>query len=78
MKITLTKIEDKQELKVMMLSYFKEVDHSKISIDNPAELNYPYFDLYQIEPNRIPFKIIVKNAVVGFAYTYACFKINES
>ena len=67
MQITLTKIKEKQELKVMMLSYFKEVDNSKISKNHPAELNYPYFDLYWIEPNRIPYKIIFNNEVVGFA-----------
>ena len=67
MQIILRKIADKQELKAMMLSYFTEVDSSKISKDNPPALNYPYFDLYWVEPNRIPFKIVVKNAVVGFA-----------
>ena len=46
MQITLTKIEDKQLLKTIMLGYFKEVDQSKLSINNFKELNYPYFDLY--------------------------------
>lgn len=66
MEITLTIITEKQELKAMMLSYFKEVDPSKISIDNPVELNYPYFGFYWIEPNRISLKIIFEKVVVGF------------
>ncbi|MEM1328717.1 MAG: GNAT family N-acetyltransferase [Bacteroidota bacterium] len=49
---------EKPTLQSLLSDYLKELN---------AELDYPYFDLYWKEENRIPLFIKVKDATIGFA-----------
>ncbi len=69
MKIELVKIQldEKPQLELMLLDYFKEIDTSKIQTGGEGEqLDYPYLDLYWKDENRIPLKIKREDSVVGF------------
>ncbi len=63
-KITKAKLESKKQLEKLMINYFREIDESKISIEN--KLVYPYLDLYWEEKSRKPFFINYQGENIGF------------
>jgi len=61
------KKEQKLELKSLLISYFEEVDKSKILlVKNSKTLEYPYLDLYWEDSTRHPFFISQDSQIVGF------------
>ncbi len=59
--------EKKEDLKKMLLEYFKEIDDSKIVYTKAGEeIEYPFLDLYWKETKRIPLNILWNNEIIGF------------
>lgn len=74
MNITLKafKLEEKEELKKMLLEYFKEIDTSKIiETSNGKSVDYPYLDSYWTDSSRMALGIFLKNEKIGFVLVNA-------
>ena len=67
LRLSPIEIEKKEELKKMLLAYFKEIDNSKIvHTKEGKEIDYPFLDLYWKEPKRIPLNILWDEEIIGF------------
>lgn len=86
MQIKLSNIEDKDRagLNRMLLTYFKEIDDSKIvQINGREEIDYPFLELYWKEENRIAVNLLYQEKIIGFALindwiVSKAFKANKS
>lgn len=69
MRVELVKAskEEKEKLFDLLQVYLKEFDDIfHFDIDENGKYKYKFFDLYWIEPNRIPFFIKVDDKIAGF------------
>ncbi|MFK8100891.1 MAG: GNAT family N-acetyltransferase [Saprospiraceae bacterium] len=70
MSISLTPIPitARATLEAMLISYFKEIDPTKIQqVATGEQLDYPYLDQYWTDKNRFAFFILNKTNIVGFS-----------
>lgn len=59
--------EEIHDLETMLISYFEELDLSKIKFDKGKKvLDYPYLDSYWSEPDRAAFYIVHEGQIAGF------------
>lgn len=65
--LTLYKKQEKQDLDSLLQEYLTELSHySESKTDLNGRMQYPFLDLYWVEENRFPLKILLNNNVVGF------------
>ena len=60
-------IHHKEKLHPFLVSYFREIDPSKIIENgNNIKVDYPYLDLYWKDSDRIPLFVILEKKIIGF------------